>query len=91
MDEEPDQYTQELEKLMNSEVVATFWAPTMDILVITTYDNLIEGYRISFRAPRFFQIEESHAVQTLCFSPNCKNKITQPSISVIAWWMGPRK
>ena len=70
-EEESNEYIQELEKLMSSEVAATFWAPTMDILVISTYDNLLEGYRISFKAQRFFQIEENQAVQTLCFSPDC--------------------
>jgi hypothetical protein len=41
---------------MSSEIAATYWAPTMDILVITTFDNLLEGYRISFKAQRFFKI-----------------------------------
>ena len=78
MDEEPTDYIQELEKLMSSEVAATYWAPTMDILVITTFDNLLEGYRISFKAQRFFQIEESQAIQVVCFSPDCNRLITQP-------------
>lgn len=43
----------------------------MDILAIVTFDNLVEGYRISFKAQRFFRIEESQSIQTLCFSPDC--------------------
>lgn len=57
MDDEANEYVLELEKLMSSEIASTFWAPTMDILVIITFDNLLEGYRISFKAQRFFQIE----------------------------------
>ncbi len=56
---------------MSSEIAATFWAPTMDILAVVTFDNLLEGYRISFKAQRFFHIEESQNIITLCFSPDC--------------------
>ena len=44
-----------MDKLISSEVAVMRWAPTMDILAIATFDNLIEGYRISFKAQRFFQ------------------------------------
>jgi hypothetical protein len=46
----------ELEKLMSVEILMTFWSPNMDILAVITEENLLEGYRISFRAQRFFQI-----------------------------------
>lgn len=40
-EEEGNEYLLEIEKLMSSEIAATYWAPTMDILVIVTFDNLL--------------------------------------------------
>ena len=59
---------------MSVEIAMTYWAPNMDILAIVTQDNLLAGYRISFKAQRFFQIEEEQAIRSLCFSPDC-NKL----------------
>ena len=56
---------------MSSEVAIAKWAPTMDILALATFDNFVEGYRISFKAQRFFHVEESQSVESMCFSPDC--------------------
>lgn len=45
----------EVEKLMTSEIASTLWAQNMDLLALTTFDNLIELYRISYKAQRVFQ------------------------------------
>lgn len=55
--EELEEYVVEIDKLMTSEVVLTSWALNMDLLAVITFDNLIELYRISFKAQRVFQIE----------------------------------
>lgn len=41
MNDESMEYTVLFEKLMSSEIAATFWAPTMDILAVVTFDNLL--------------------------------------------------
>jgi hypothetical protein len=57
----------------------------MDILAIVTFDHLLEGYRISFKAQRFFQIEEAQSIEALCFSPDCTKHPTQHNSSPIAY------
>lgn len=42
---------------MVSEVAATLWAPNMDLFALTTFDNLLQLYRISFKAQKVFQAE----------------------------------
>lgn len=57
MEIEPDEneFVLELEKLLSSEASSTLWASNMDLLALTTYDNLIQLYRISFKAQKVFQ------------------------------------
>jgi hypothetical protein len=56
IDESDNYYMQELEKLMSSDVLATYWSHNMDLLVVVTIDNLLELYRINFKAQKVFQI-----------------------------------
>jgi hypothetical protein len=42
---------------MSSDVASTYWSHNMDLLVIVTVDNLLELYRISYKAQKVFQIE----------------------------------
>jgi hypothetical protein len=55
--EEENEFCVELEKLMTSEVASTLWANNMDLLALTTFDSLLELYRISYKAQRVFQVE----------------------------------
>ena len=61
----------ELEKLMTSEVANTIWANNMDLFALTTFDNIIELYRISFKAQKVFQTQEDKKIKGLAFSPDC--------------------
>ena len=56
---------------MTSEVATTLWADNMDLFALTTFDNLVELYRISFKAQKVFQAEESKNIKGLVFSPDC--------------------
>jgi hypothetical protein len=56
---------------MTSEVAFTLWASNMDLIALTTFDNLLELYRISYKAQRVFQIEEAKPIKSLAFSPDC--------------------
>lgn len=69
---------------MASEVAATLWANNMDLLALVTFDNLIQLYRISYKAQRVFQAEESKTVKSMAFSPDCNFAIRQRS----CWHMG---
>lgn len=40
---------------MSSEVASTLWAHNMDLMALTTFDHLVELYRISYKAQRVFQ------------------------------------
>lgn len=73
----------EVEKLMTSEVATTLWATNMDLLALTTFDNLVELYRISYKAQRVFQSDEGKPVERLAFSPDC----TSPTIQPNCWHM----
>jgi hypothetical protein len=44
----------------------------MDLLALTTYDNLVQLYRISFKAQKVFQAEEDKPIKGISFSPDCK-------------------
>ena len=70
--EEDNNYLFEVEKLMSSDVISTYWSHNMDLLVIVTTDNLLELYRINFKAQRVFQIQEDKLITSLSFSPDCK-------------------
>lgn len=56
---------------MTSEVASTLWSTNMDLLALTTFDNLVELYRISYKAQRVFQSDEGKPVKSLAFSPDC--------------------
>lgn len=56
---------------MTSEVAFTVWANNMDLIALTTFDNLLELYRISYKAQRVFQVEEAKPIKSLAFSPDC--------------------
>jgi hypothetical protein len=43
----------------------------MDLLAIVTVDNLLELYRINFKAQKVFQIEEEKTINAVSFSPDC--------------------
>lgn len=79
MNEEAEEFLVEVEKLMTSEVASTLWAANMDLLALTTYDNLVELYRISYKAQRVFQADEGKPVRGLAFSPDCTSLPIQPS------------
>lgn len=64
---------------MTSEVATTLWASNMDLMALTTFDNLLELYRISYKAQRVFQIEENKPIKSLAFSPDCTSLLTQHS------------
>jgi hypothetical protein len=51
----------------------------MDLMALTTFDNLLELYRISYKAQRVFQIEENKPIKSLAFSPDCTSLLTQHS------------
>lgn len=59
---------------MTSEVATTLWATNMDLLALTTFDNLVELYRISYKAQRVFQSDEGKPIKGLAFSPDCTNQ-----------------
>jgi hypothetical protein len=44
----------------------------MDLFALTTFDNLIELYRISYKAQRVFQSDEGKTIKSMSFSPDCK-------------------
>lgn len=77
--EEDNNYLFEVEKLMSSDVISTYWSHNMDLLVIVTTDNLLELYRINFKAQRVFQIQEDKLITSVSFSPDCNSffKIAQ--------------
>ena len=56
----------------------------MDLLALSTFDNLVELYRISYKAQKVFQAEEAHQIKTLAFSPDCKDDMMQRK----CWRMG---
>jgi hypothetical protein len=56
---------------MSSEIYLTQWSHNMDLLAIITYDNLLELYRISYKAQKVFQIEEDKQICSVIFSPDC--------------------
>jgi hypothetical protein len=64
---------------MTSEVATTLWATNMDLLALTTFDNLVELYRISYKAQRVFQSDEGKPVEGLAFSPDCTLVVIQPN------------
>jgi hypothetical protein len=51
----------------------------MDLLALSTFDNLVELYRISYKAQRVFQSDEGKPVKGLAFSPDCNPPPMQPS------------
>lgn len=55
---------------MTSEVGMTYWAPNMDILAIITFDNMLELYRINYKAQKVFYVEENKPIKCLSFSPD---------------------
>jgi hypothetical protein len=71
---------------MTSEVASTLWANNMDLLALTTFDNLVELYRISYKAQRVFQSDEGKSVEGLAFSPDCTPLPMQPSSWPTPWW-----
>ena len=56
---------------MTSEVATSLWANNMDLFALTTFDNLVELYRISFKAQKVFQTQEDKGIKGLAFSPDC--------------------
>lgn len=40
-------------------------------MALTTFDNLLELYRISYKAQRVFQADEGKPIKSLTFSPDC--------------------
>jgi len=52
----------------------------MDILAITTFDNLLELYRINYKAQKVFQIEESKPIRSVAFTPDCKSSIMKRNL-----------
>lgn len=81
--EEENEFCVELEKLMTSEVASTLWANNMDLLALTTFDSLLELYRISYKAQRVFQVEEPKPIKSLAFSPDCTIQNIQRSCSLM--------
>lgn len=71
----------ELEKLMTSEVASTLWANNMDLLALITFDNLIQLYRISYKAQLVFQVSNDKVIKGIAFSPDCTQLSTQLSTS----------
>lgn len=71
IEQEENEYLVELEKLMTSEVATALWAHNMDLLALTTFDNLIQLYRISYKAQLVFQTQEDKTIKALAFSPDC--------------------
>jgi hypothetical protein len=70
VESEENEFVVELEKLMASEVATTLWANNMDLLALTTFDNLVQLYRINYKAQRVFQAEEEKSIKGLAFSPD---------------------
>ena len=62
---------------MSSEVATSLWANNMDLFALTTFDNLVELYRISFKAQKVFQTQEDKSIKGLAFSPDCNILNTQ--------------
>lgn len=79
IEQEENEFLVELEKLMTSEVAAALWADNMDLLALVTFDNLIQLYRISYKAQLVFQVQEDKSIKGLAFSPDCKSMLNQPS------------
>jgi len=77
IEQEENEFSIDLEKLMVSEVATTLWASNMDLLALTTYDNLIQLYRISFKAQKVFQAEEDKPIKGIAFSPDCTFEFIQ--------------
>ncbi len=71
---------------MTSEVASTLWANNMDLLALTTFDNLVELYRISYKAQRVFQSDEGKSVEGLAFSPDCTPALIQLNSWPTLWW-----
>ncbi len=69
---------------MTSEIASTLWAQNMDLLALTTFDNLIELYRISYKAQRVFQSDEGKPIKSMTFSPDCNHFLMQRN----SWPMG---
>lgn len=86
--EEDNEYLVELEKLMTSEVAATLWANNMDLLALITFDNLIQLYRISYKAQLVFQVSNDKVIKGLAFSPDCITLFTQLNTWRSAWMTG---
>lgn len=86
--EDDNEYLVELEKLMTSEVAATLWANNMDLLALITFDNLIQLYRISYKAQLVFQVSNDKVIKGLAFSPDCKVFFTQLNTWHSALMMG---
>lgn len=79
IESEENEFLVEVEKLMTSEIATTLWASNMDLLALTTFDNLVQLYRISYKAQRVFQCQEDNQIKGLAFSPDCTSTDTQPS------------
>lgn len=56
---------------MTSEVATALWAHNMDLLALITFDNLIQLYRISYKAQLVFQAQEDKTIKSVAFSPDC--------------------
>ena len=57
MEAEDLEFVVEVDKSMTSEVSTTLWATNMDLLAVTTFDNFVQLFRISYKAQRVFQVE----------------------------------
>lgn len=64
---------------MSSEIYQTHWSHNMDLLAVITYDNLLELYRINYKAQKVFQIEEDKQICSVIFSPDCTVFIIKPN------------
>ena len=62
---------------MTSEVATTLWASNMDLFALTTFDNLVQLYRINIKAQKVFQVEEEKNIKGLAFSPDCIYSLIQ--------------
>ena len=74
---------------MSSEVASTRWGHSMDLLALTTFDHLVELYRISYKAQRVFQSEESGPITSMAFSPDGTLPPTKRTSSPTAWKTAP--